>query len=129
MRIKHKVKVSIAEDNDMKNKLFDRDETLSEVDITGYIHQSSGTIKVAAGATESVPFGDVENVKGCFIRMDKDVKLKLNGSADELQLRKSGTTTGVTAKFFAEMDFTQIEIVGHATEDANGVYCVWGDTA
>lgn len=126
MRVKHKIKVNVAEDTDMKLKLFDRDDTLSEVIIDGYTQQSSGTLDVAAGVTEDISFGDVTLVKGFYLRVNQDIKLKFNGGSEEFQVRKSSSTSGVTAKFFAEMDFTQIEVIGHATEATSGVFCVWG---
>lgn len=127
MRISHKIILVVSEDSAAKQILFGIDATLAENIVTSYLHQNSGTIKIAASATEQVPFGDVDSVKGCYLRFDKDVKIKLNGSADEIQIRKSGT--GDVAKFFIEADLTQIDIIGDGTDVTNGVYCVWGDTA
>ena len=42
--------------------------------------------------------------------MDGEVKVKLNGSSDALQLRKYATTTGVVCKLLLEADITAMNI-------------------
>jgi len=123
MRTKHKVYVKIADDADMKDGLFAPDDTLAEVIIDDFLHQNSGTVHVAAGATLEIPFGHVTAVKGCFLKLDNDCMLTLNDSATDIQLRAQGSY----AKFFLEGDLSKVEITAPAEEAIEGLFCVWGD--
>lgn len=129
MRIKHKVNVKIADDADMKDLLFSFDDTLSEVIIDGYTKQASGKFKILATENENLPLGDVEAVKGVYLKVSRDCILKLNGGTEEIQLRRAGALSTNIAKFFIEADITQINLTAPATEDLVGTYCVWGDPA
>ena len=128
IRIKHKVRVQIAEDTDMKNLLFSRDDTLSEKIIDAYVRQTSGKFNIAASANEDLPFGDITTVKGMYIEVDQDVQVKLNGSNDAIQLRKSSSTEGVTAQMFLEADISQVNVTA-GSDAVNGTFCFWGDTS
>ena len=128
MRIKHKVRVQIAEDTAMKNLLFSADDSLSEVTIDAYVRCASGVIKVDMNTNEDLPLGDVGAVKGLYLRVDQEATVKLNGGTEILQLRKPSTSTSVYARLFFEGDITQVNITAPALADLNGVYCVWGAT-
>lgn len=127
MRIRHKVNVSITEDTDGKNVLFGPDDSLAEVQIDTYERQTSGRLKILEGATENVPFGDVDAVKGIYLKVDNDCQVVLNGGVEVIQLRKVGTTSTTYAKLFMEADLTQVAIEAPADAVVTGTYCVWGD--
>lgn len=127
MRIKHKVNVRVALDTDMKNMLFGFDDTLAEVQIDTYEKQASGVLKILANTSEDVPLGDIDAVKGAYLRLDKEATIKINGSTDAIQLRKYSTSSSAYAKFFIEADITQLNITAPTTEDVNGIFCAWGD--
>lgn len=129
MRIKHKVNVRIADDADFKNYLFAPDDALSEVVIDAYVRQVSGKFKITANTNENLSLGDVDAVKGIYIKVDKDAVVTLNGGAETIQLRRSGTTTSDYAKLFLEADISAVNVAAPVTEDCSGWYCAWGDTA
>lgn len=129
MRIKHKVNVRIADDADFKNYLFAPDDALSEVVIDAYYRQVSGKFKITANTNEDLSLGDIDAVKGIYIRVDKDAVVKLNSGTEEIQMRRSGTGTTDYAKLFLEADITAVNIAAPTTEDMTGMYCAWGDTA
>lgn len=126
MRIKHKVNVQISEDTEGKNKLFCPDDDLSEVVLDGYETQWAGPFKVAGGTTEALSLGDVSAPKGCFLRVDNDCQVSLNGGA-AIQLRKGSTLAGSTARLFLEADISSVQITAPGGTDVRGVFCVWGD--
>lgn len=128
MRIKHKVNVRIADDADFKNFLFAPDDALSEVIIDAYYRQSSGKFKIALNTNEDISLGDITSVKGIYIRVNKDAVVKLNGGTEEIQLRRSGSTTSDYAKLFLEADITAVNISAPVTEDLEGMFCAWGDS-
>lgn len=124
MRIKHKVRVRIAEDADMKDGLAMPDDALSEVVIDNYQKQATNNFSVAASASEDLPLGDITAVKGVFVKVDQEVTIKINGSTTPLQLRKG--TNATYAKIFLEADITAIEVTASASI-ATGIIVAWGD--
>lgn len=125
MRIKHKVRVHIAEDTDMKNLRFAPDDALSEVQIDTYGKQFNGDFSVVSGADEILSLGDIAAVKGFYLEVNKDCQLTLNGGATPLQLRRGNSGTDDKAKVFIECDVTEIKITAQA-DDVTGAYAVWG---
>ena len=127
MRIKHKVNVRIGDDSDMTDLLFAPDDTNAEVVIDGYERMVSGKLSIPLNTNEDVPLGDITAVKGIYIIVDQDVVVTLNGGAETIQLRKSGTESTVTAKLFLEADITQVNIAAPVLLDVVGTWCAWGD--
>ena len=128
MRIKHKVRVQIADDANMKNLLFSKDDDLSEKTVDGYVRQVSGKFTVPMNTNEDLSLGDITAVKGLYIEADQDIQIKLNGSSDAIQLRKAPDTSSTT-QFFIEADISQVNVIAPVTVDANGTYCFWGDVS
>lgn len=129
MRIKHKVGLRIGDDPTLKDLLFALDDSLAEVAIDTYLRMASGKFNIAASGTEALSLGDVDAVKGLFIKVDGDVTVDINGLG-AIQLRRSATTAGTVAKLFMEADITSVSITNtDGTAAVNGVWCVWGDLA
>jgi len=126
MRIKHKVNVLIADDTSMKDMLFGFDDELAEVITDAYGRMASGIMNIDAADTESMPTGDVDAIKGVYLKMDTEVKLDINGLGD-IQVRKVAIPTSTYAKFFFEGDITSISIENPGTSAARIIWCVWGD--
>jgi hypothetical protein len=126
MRLRHKVIVKVSDDADMKDLLFATDEQLAEVIIDSWTKSLSGKVTVAMNTAENLCLGDIALVKGIYLKANKDVTIKLNGSADPIVLKRSGTSTNHFAKLFLEAAITQVNIAAPATEDAAIVYCIWG---
>jgi len=129
IRIKHKVRPQIAEDTAMKNLLYGPDDTLSEVTIDSYVRQTSGKISIAQNTNEDVPLGDITAVKGFFLQVNGDCQIKINGSADAIQVRKATDANVDWAKFFIEADISQVNITAPADSAISGTFCAWGDTS
>lgn len=127
IRVKHKVRVHTFQDTDEKNGYYTPDDQLSEVVLDGFDKQCNSNLSIAANDSELLSFGDVTVVKGAYLEVNVEAKLKLNGSLDELQLRKGNTLAATKAKFFFEGDITSIEVVAPTTEAVVGEYVVWGD--
>lgn len=127
MRIKHTVNVNIALDTDMNNILFGINKTLAEAIYDEYDKQASGTINIAQSLSEDLDFGDVDNVKGVYIKVDQDCIIKLNNGNEEINIVKGVSTTYDFAQFFMEAALTNVNITAPADEDLTGIYCVWGD--
>lgn len=129
MRIKHKVNVRVGYDTDMNNLLFGPSDELSEVIIDAYSRVTSGLVRIAEDTTEDLPLGDVETVKGIYLKVNQDVQIVLNDGTDVIQLRKPTASTSVYARLFLEADITKVTITAPETLVVEGVYCVWGDSA
>ena len=129
IRIKHRVWVHAYEDTLGKNKLFAPDAELSEVVSDGFEKSTSGKISVAASGNENINLGDITAVKGLWLKLDGEAKLKINGSADEIQLRlePAGVAGTSFAKFFIEADISSINIVNDSAAVIAGVFLAWGD--
>jgi hypothetical protein len=126
LRVKHKVNVRIWESTSEKDVLFAPDDTLAEVSIDTWVRQNSGKVSVAVSDNEDLPLGDVTAVKGIYLKLDGEAQVKLNGSADAIQLRKGGSAS--YAKLFIECDISAVNIINPSADDVlNGTYCVWGD--
>lgn len=129
MRIKHKIWVNIAKDADMEYLQFAPGEAQVSAQIDGYTKQSNSDFKVLKTANEDLSLGDVAAVKGMYLEVSADCILKLNGGSEEIQLRRGNSSASDVAKFFAEMDITQINITAPADVDITGNYAVWGDAS
>ena len=126
MRVRHTVNVRIAEDNDMENLFFGPSDNLAEVTKDEYDQQASGTFKILQGTNEDINLKDVDNVKGIYIRFDKDCTLKLNGSADGIDLKKGTNANFSFGKFFVEANISQVNLAAPVDEDMTGFFCIWG---
>jgi hypothetical protein len=126
MRVKHKVIVKVSDDADMKDLLFSTDEQLAEVVIDAWTKSFCGKVTVALNTTENLSLGDIGLVKGLYLKVNKDVVIKFNGSADSMTLKRAGSTTNHYAKLFLEAAITQVNIAAPVTEDASILYCIWG---
>lgn len=126
MRLKHQVRVQAALDTGMKRALFSDDATLSQVSTDSFTKEANSVLAIPASATEALSFGDVTLVKGLYLEVDQDAKVRLNGGTEVIQLRKAA---GVAkAKFFIEADLTAVTVENPVADAAlTGVYVVWGD--
>ncbi len=129
IRVKHRVWIQSSEDTAAKNKLFSQDPELSEVISDGFDKQVSGVISVAAAGNENLNFGDITSVKGLWLKIDGEAKLKINGSTDEIQLRlePAGVAGTDFAKFFIEADISSLNVANPGATVMSGVFCAWGD--
>lgn len=127
MRVKHRGNVRIAEDTDMKNLLFGPDADLAEQVLDGFTKQASGVFTVTANTSENLSLGDLTTVKGLFLRVSVDCTIKLNGSADAIQLRRGGALSSNTARLLIEAEVSAVEVTAPVASDVSGVWCVWGD--
>ena len=128
MRIKHKIRVHIADDTDMKNLRFAPDDSLSEVQIDTYTKQTNGDFTVSAATKEELALGDITAAKGLYLEVNKDAKVYLNGDATPIQLRRGNSTTTSKAKLFVEADISKVEVEA-GTDEVTGLYAVWGDAS
>lgn len=126
MRLKHTVRVQAALDQQMKRALFNDDATLSQTVIDTFTKQANSVLAIAASSSESLSFGDVTAVKGLYLEVDQNAKVRLNGSTDFIQLRKASGAT--KAKLFLECDLSQVTVENPVADAAlTGVWVVWGD--
>ena len=125
MRLKTTVRVQAWLDATMKRSMFNDDATLSQTQTDGYAKQANSVLSVAPLATESLSFGDVTLVKGIYLEVDQEAKVRLNGG-DAIQMRMAVGAT--KAKLFLEADVSQVTVEN--TDDTavlTGFWIVWGD--
>lgn len=123
MRLKHSVYVQVGADTALNDKLFYLEAEQQAQQIDDFTSQASGTQAVAAGATESLSFGDVTAARGLYLRSDGDVNVDINGLG-VIELKRQGTE----AKLFLEAALTGVDVTNPSGDTpVNLVYCVWGD--
>lgn len=128
MRLSHTLMVQIGQDSEFKKKLVYIEQSGAQVVSDGFLKQANSSFNIAPSGLEAMTFGDVEAVKGLYLESDSEVKVRINGSADAIQLRKAPDAS--LAKLFLEGDLTELTIENPSAEaEANGFYTVWGDVA
>jgi len=129
IRVKHKLVVQNSSDEDAYEKLFYlEDNSGREVVIDGFDQQANSTLRIPASGSQSLGFGDVTDVRGLYLEVNRDCYLRLNGSIDNIPLKLPPGITAAKAKLFMEADLNAIVIENLDTVNALiGVYCVWGD--
>jgi len=124
IRVKHIVQLQLSEDTDGTKRLFWRDTTPSTVVIDTFSKSINQVISVAVSSTDTLSLGDLTSVKGMYLEVSADAKLRLNGSSNSIDLRAQNGT----AKFFIESDITQVELENESADTVlTGVYVMWGD--
>jgi len=126
MRLKHTVQVQAALDAAMKRALFKDDVAAATVQTDSFTGQANSVLSIAPATLESLSFGDVTLVRGLYLEVDLDAKVRLNGSTDVIQLRKAAD--GTKAKLFIEAEITAVTVENPGAESIlTGVFVVWGD--
>lgn len=125
LRIRHTVNVRVARDEDMKLGMWLPDLTLSEVVLDEYERAASGSINIAAAATETLPLGDVDAVRGIYLEITGTANVRINGSLDNIAMSQQDATK--PAKLFLEALIAQVQIENTGAAELNGFFCVWGD--
>lgn len=125
MRLKHTVQVQLSQDTEQKRKLYSDDATSAQTDTSGYTQQANSLLSIDPAGLENLSFGDVTLVRGLYLEVNRDALVRLNGSADPLQLRIAASAT--KAKLFVEAEITQVTVENPSSEVLSGVYVVWGD--
>jgi hypothetical protein len=130
MRLKHHVNVFITDDADGADVLFGNSDPATALQqIDAFKRYASGKLNIAASATENLPLGDVDAVKGVYVQLDGDFDVVFNGGSDTINFKKADTLTGRVAKMFMEADFSAIAITNpDGATEINGRFVVWGDT-
>lgn len=128
IRVRHTVAVQTSRDTDFKKAMWNPEVPLSEVVLDNFEKQTNGNFSVPAATTESLPVGDVTLIKGMFLEVEAECKVRLNGSLDSIELKPGAE--GGTAKFFLEADINQVDVENEsASAVLDGVYVFWGDPA
>jgi hypothetical protein len=128
IRVKHSVFVQASQDTAGKQKLFYQDADLSAVVGDNYQRLASGNLAIAALATESLPTGDIDAIKGVYLEVSGQCNVRINGSTDDIVLSPTAGITSGKAKLFLEAVITSLTIENtDASIELTGVYCLWGD--
>lgn len=126
MRLKHTVQVQLSQDQDMRRKLYSDDlASVAQTDTSGFARQANSMLNIEPSGIENLTFGDVTLVRGLYLEVDKEAKVRLNGATDALQLRIADGAS--VAKLFLECEITQVTVENPAEDTLSGVYVVWGD--
>lgn len=130
MRIKHKANLVATTDSAGKDKLFAPDDALSEVVLDGFTEVSSGTVKLLAGGSFTVPMGGIADARGIFLKATGDFALTLNGCIPALVVQRgvtgSANARASTCRAFLECAVSSAVVVAGLT-DLTLSYAVWGD--
>ena len=127
MRIKHNVNVFITDDTAGECVLFGQSDTSKVLQTIDIMQRTcSGKFSIAASGTENLPLGDVDTVRGFYIRADAGFSLVLNGGAEVITFEATTSSNKVTC--FLEATVTQVAVTNtSASEALTGIFAVWGD--
>lgn len=126
MRLKHTVQVQAALDTSMRRALFKDDLTSATVQTDAWTKQANSVLSVEPGGLESLSFGDVTLVRGLYLEVDGNARVRLNGASDPIQLTKASDVS--KAKLFVEAELTQITVENPSGDTViTGVWVIWGD--
>lgn len=125
MRLKHVVQVQLYQDTAGKRTLYADETTPATTDTSDYQRQANSLLSIEPDGLESLSFGDVTLVRGFYLEVDQEAKVRLNGAMDPIQLR---IAVGATkAKLFLEGEITQVTVENPAEDTLSGVFVCWGD--
>jgi hypothetical protein len=128
MRVKHTINPVVTEDTDGRSVLFGLDETTAETTLDGLQRAASGVTDLDDAEVFSIPYADVTDARGFFLRMDGgDFDLVINGGA-VLQVRRAATGSGTvatSAKCLMDARTTSLQVT--ASGAGRLTWCIWGD--
>lgn len=88
-------------------------------------HAVAGTLNIAASQTESLPLGDVDDVRGVYVRLSGSFNVVFNGGSDTLSFVQVGTDE---VSMLLDVSATSVSISNPSgTTGLTGEFCVWGD--
>jgi len=126
MRLKHTVQIQLSQDTEQRRKLYSDDvASVAQTDTTGYARQANSMLNIEPSGIETLSFGDVTLVRGLYLEVDKEARVRLNGATDPLQMRIAADAA--VAKLFLECEITEVTVENPAEDSLTGVYVVWGD--
>ena len=126
IRVRHTVAVRTARDTDFKKPMWNPEPSLEEVVMDTFEKQANGNFSIPAASTETLPFGDVDAVKGMYVETNAACKVRVNGSLDSIEMTPHAA--GQPAKFFLEANISEVQVENISADTAlDGVYVFWGD--
>jgi hypothetical protein len=133
LRVVMNPRVEIFESAQQKSIRFQRAEAKTKRNVDAFERQNSGDISIDGAATEDLPFGDVDAVKGVHIQFEfsatatvAGANIVLNAGADSLPVRPAAGQ--LFCDFWFEGNLSQIAITNaDPAEVLKGVFAVWGD--
>jgi len=131
MRLKHKMWLNLAIDTDLKDLVYGPAETERLIQTDAFDQWDGAKINLADGDNADLSLAGITNVKGVYLQIDGDAKVKLNGSSDAIQLRRYATTTGIVCKLMLEADITAINVENPSGSGAamSGHFIAWGSSS
>lgn len=126
--IRRKVQIKAAEDQGLREIVFDIGRDEQRIDAADDLAEGiSGSISMVG------PFTDTElsmlpgmtSGRALYLRSDKDISIKLNGTGNT-PIDIKVPQTGVEAIFYAEIDFTSLHFSYSGTDTLNLAYAIIG---
>lgn len=132
MRVRSKVFAALYNDTAMKEGLFTPSETGAERTLTEFQEMMAGKVIVPdADSPFTLPMGSVAAGKGVFVRCTTDFTIAFDGGA-ALTIKRppaAGDAVFNDAVFYADVEFTSVEIATVGAVQVDGVFALWGDLA
>lgn len=125
MRIRHTVDVHITADAGTTSNLFGPDAVYNKRVIDDMAQHFAGQQAIPGASTEVLSLGDLDDVRGLYLRASGDCLVTLNGG-DPIALRRGSSEASATAKLFLEGEITSISVENEGTTALSCVYVIWG---
>ena len=123
MRVRHTLNPVVSEDADGKSVLFGLDETTAEAVLDTLTRVASGVTNLDDAEVFVLPYADVTDARGFFVRMDgADFDLEIEGAA-ALQIRRVGAFANCKVLMEAQTTSLRVTAVGAGRL----TWCIWGD--
>ncbi|RYF12878.1 MAG: hypothetical protein EOO40_00050 [Deltaproteobacteria bacterium] len=127
MQIKRDIALQVATDTTGTVLLYDNSDAPDPAPISRMTNAQSGLIDLpAAGATVRLSFGNVSQAYGCYIYLNANATLTVDGHDMQMVCGTQGTGFW---EYTADAQVSSLLLTTPEGVSAQGTYSVWGDLA
>lgn len=127
MQITRDITLQIATDSTATTLLFDNTQAGDPPAISRMTTCSSGLIEMpAAGATVRLSFGNVQSAYGCYVALNQDAVLTVDGHDFTMVVGQMGTGFW---EYTCDAQLSSLIVTTPAGPTAQGTFSIWGDPA
>jgi hypothetical protein len=126
MRLTYTVAPQLSEDAAGTNTLFGPLSGETGVIVDSMQNETSGRLAIKPGTTQTLNMGTLNFALGCYLRVDSDCQVSINGGTP-IQLFRASQGLNVKSRFFFEGVITSVQVTAPSTSNAYGIYAIWGD--
>lgn len=125
MQITRRIDLQVATDTTANIVLFDNTDALDPSPATRMTNAQAGLIELpASGGTVRLSFGSVQQAYGCYVYLNADATLTVDGHDMAMVCGTQGTGFW---EYVADAQISSLLVTVPPGVSAQGTYTVWGD--